>query len=112
MFSDLISDDFADFEGLEAVTYIARRDEEEDIPIDHALPGEITQRELALSSLIPDGAVTRVWSIRKFELDDFDLVPREGDVIQQEDGTEWTIRGISLRSLGARYRFACTLGRE
>ena len=117
-FAEQMDADFLDFEGLEEVTFITRRTDpdgaadDDEFAIEAALPAQVTHREQSLGSVLPTGAVTRVWNIRKSEFDALEITPREGDVIKQEVDTEWTIRSLELRSLSTRYRFICTLGRE
>ena len=104
--------DFLRFDGLEAVTFITRRDEDTEHEIEYAHPSEISHRDQELGTVATSGVVTRVWNLRKTDLDAEEVTPREGDVIKQADGSEWTIRSLLLRSLSTRYRFLCTKGRD
>lgn len=116
-FAEQMDADFLDFDGLEEVTFIARRTtdgvaDDTEYRIDYALPAQVSHREQSLGNVLQAGAVARVWNIRKCDFEELEITPREGDVIKQDDETEWTIESLDLRSLNTRYRFVCTLGRE
>lgn len=111
--------DFLTFDGLEAVTYVARRTDangnpfETRIAIAYALFRAVNYRDRALGLVSIDDVVT-VCHIRKQDIIEpvslAVLKPQRGDGIIDTSGDHWGIKAMDLQTLSTRWRFVCSLG--
>lgn len=118
--------DFLKFDGLEAITYVARRTDERGdiqqtkISIANALRRAINHKDRQLGSVGIDDAGT-VWHIRRQDIvhpvsGDI-IIPQRGDSIisaqlvgDDPDGDLWGVRSFDLQTLGTRWRMVCVMG--
>jgi hypothetical protein len=92
--TDLV--DVAD--GLEAVTLIPRR-ASEGTTIAHALPRMVSLREAAASG----GQYTQADVRWHLPVEEYATRPALGDVIQDGDGTRWTVLEVEKATMGTRW---------
>jgi len=111
--------DFLKFDGLEAVTYVARRTDEQGNPqetkiaIANALRRAVGYRDRSLGVVSVDDVAT-TWHVRKQDIIDpvseAVVTPQRGDTIIDGDGQKWGIRSFDLQTLSVRYRFVSVMG--
>ncbi len=96
-------------EGTEPVLLFVRTGEgtfAAPVPVENA-----KRRAPDLSVLMEVGAQlpsqALVWHLWKGNGRLGNTAPKEGDVIQDEDGVRWTVKTLAVQSLKARYRCAC-----
>ncbi len=107
-FANDIADDMETFDGIEQITLAIQNhpDDSGKVYGVNALQRPLSKREMS-GGIIGIEPSDTVFHLQANTLDD--VKPQQRDVIEQEDGTRWTILATSRETLGTRWRCICRL---